>query len=307
MNLEAPTQTINNLEESVPIPKQSLELNKERAEAWIETESDPEIKAIKRKIIEHIQHIDFNEFQEKSRDTINKAVRSLITENNKYAVFFDHKPHASKRWMYELNKDIYDLYPPTEAGNFTPQWEKMSGNIRLRKLIESGVNTFVISDDAAYSGGQVIKKQVEPIVNFYKTEGVQGKPKFVFAIPFVTSRFLKLAEGLKEKYECEIEIHTSTTIPSLAEILTAEDIKTLQDKRNGSLEQNESEPMYLDATVTYFDHRVADQYSFSSEIQKVLDLSAPKPYSNEDTDYFKKEEDEFEKYKNLVAPKGGEN
>ena len=45
---EVPTQEqINSL---VPVPKESLEIDQEKAHRWVEAETDPEYQAIKRKI-----------------------------------------------------------------------------------------------------------------------------------------------------------------------------------------------------------------------------------------------------------------
>ena len=177
----------------------------------------------------------------------------------------------------------------------------MAGNDRLRKMVESGINTFLISDDAAYSGEQIVHRQIDPILRFYATEGIARKPKFVLAIPFVTNRFLKLIEDIKIQSGCEIEVQVDSIMPTLAEILTDEEKNTLNEKRSGGLEINQSEPSYLGATVTYFDHRVADDHSFSGEVRTALDLSATKPYANERSKYFKKEEREFEEYKKIAV------
>lgn len=286
----------------VPVPKENLEFSREKAEKWIEAEGDLEIKEIKRKIIENIQHISFVEFQEKAQEVVTQAVRSLAENNEKYALLFDYKPHSSKKWMFELNKNCYTENPPTKVDYFTPSWEKMSGDSNLRKMVESGINTFLISDDGAYSGEQIFNRQIDPIVKFYESEKIQKKPKFVLAIPFITSRFLKLVEDMKNKYGCEIEVYSNSKMPTLAEILSVDEIKILNDKRNGALEATDDDPTYLGATLTYFDHRVADDHSFSGEVQKVLELSANKPYSDENSDYYKKEDQEFKIYKDRVFP-----
>lgn len=287
---------------TIPKPKESLEFSMEKADAWIEKENDPDIKIIKRKIVENIQHISFTEFQDRAEDVVTRALQVLANLDEKYAVFFDYKPHSSKRWMYELTANCYTANPPTETGFFTPSWEKMSGNKKLRQIVESGVNTFLISDDAAYSGEQIVNRQIDPIIKFYETEGIQAKPKFVLAIPFVTSHFLRLIDKLREETGCEFEVFSNSQMPSLDEILTADEKRILQVKREGKLEADDYEQTYLGATVTYFDHRVADDHSFSGEVRSALDISAVKPYADEDTSYFKKESADFEEYKNTVYP-----
>jgi len=287
---------------TLPVPTKNLEFDKEKATIWIENETDLEIKSIKAKIIKNINHINFTDFKNKSELVTKKAFQFLIQSKEKYAVFFDYKPHSSKRWVYELNKKYYGKNPPFEIGHFTPTWEKISGNKRLNNLVENDVNTFLIIDDAAYSGEQISHRQIEPIIKFYKESRFTQKPKFVLAIPFVTNRFLKLIEDLRNQGDYEIILHTSSIMPKLKEILTTQEIKILQNKRDGRLETTNKEPIYLNATVTYFDHRVADDHSFSTEVKKALNLNAPKTYSDETSDYFNEEEQEFEDYKNKVFP-----
>lgn len=284
--------------EPLPIPQESFEFDTEKAQAWIEAEDDPEIKEIKRKIIDNIKHISFANFKELSEQTVREAVNGI---NEDYALLFDYKPHSSKRWFYELNTESYENNPPTKTGYFTPGWEKMSGNETLEGLTEQGINTYLISDDAGYSGEQIINRQIKPIIEFYRNRGI--KPKFVLVVPFVTNRFTDLMNKIKSEGECEIELQTSFTMPSLLEILSEEEVETLKTKRNGNLEVDQTEPTYLGATLTYFDHRVADDHSFCGEVQNILNIRVPKPYGDESTPYFQKESEEFERYKEMVVPK----
>jgi len=47
----------------LPLPTKSLEIDEARGSAWIETETDLEIKSIKAKIIKSIQHVSFAYFK----------------------------------------------------------------------------------------------------------------------------------------------------------------------------------------------------------------------------------------------------
>ncbi len=302
MNLES----ISHLEDNpnaVPVPQQSLEFDKEKAESWINAEEDLEIRNIKRKIIEHIQHVPFSEFQKNAEEVMGRAVSELAQSDQRYALFFDYKPHSSKRWLYELTQNCFAHNTPAETGYFTPTWEKMNGNKNLARLVANGINTFFICDDAVYSGEQIVNRQINPIMRFYEDNHIDKKPVFIIAVPFVTSQFIQLIEKLKVENKCEIRLHAHSVMPTLAEILTDEEKKILETKRNGNLEPDQVEPTYLGATITYFDHRVADDHSFAGEVKKVLGVSAVKPYADESSQYFKKEDQEFNEYKEKVLGK----
>jgi hypothetical protein len=303
MNFESPTQP-EKIQEFLPVPEEGVAFDRKKAEDWINKEEDIEIKAIKRKLIDAIHHIPFSEFKESAMKVISEAVRKLARGNKKYALFFDYKPHSSKRWLYELNKNSFDSYPPHSVGYFTPSWERVGGNKTLHKLVqEEGIHTFFISDDAVYSGEQILSRQIEPILRFYETNHIQHKPEFVIAVPFVTNRFIKLIESLELKDQCSIHLHKSAIMKSISELLTDDEKRMLENKRNGALELHQGEPAYLGATATYFDHRVADDHSFSMEIKNALGLFATKPYANERSEYYKKEELEFNTYREEILKK----
>jgi len=283
----------------VPVPKESLEIDQEKALRWVEAETNPDYQAIKRKIVENIQHVSFQEFKENSEKVIQEVIDELAKDNEKYALFFDYKPHSSKRWVAELNTDVIKQYPPVDAGYFTPTWERMSGNKRLRDLTESKSNTFLIIDDGAYSGEQVFQRQIKPVLDFYEKEGIEQMPKFIVAIPYVTNRFLKLMKDVETDRKCKIDVKYSVIMPSLKEILDQKEIESIH-KHGDKLDATSSEATYLGATLTYFDHRVADGHSFSEEVKGVLELDTPKPYADETRPYFEKETNEFETYKQTV-------
>lgn len=85
---EVPTQ--EQLNSLVPVPKESLEIDQEKALRWVEAETDPEYQAIKRKIVENIQHVSFHEFKENAEKVIQEAIDELAKDNEKYALFFDY-------------------------------------------------------------------------------------------------------------------------------------------------------------------------------------------------------------------------
>ena len=85
-------------------------------------------------------------------------------------------------------------------------------------------------------------------------------------------------------------------MPQIKDIITKEELHLMNEKRNGSIEPNADEPLYLGGTLTFFDHRIADDHSFSPEIAKVIKAKYEKPYRESDSIYSKREKEEFQEY-----------
>jgi len=112
---------------------------------------------------------------------------------------------------------------------------------------------------------------------------------FFVIVPYATSLAQKRIKAIPQSPYIEINFIFEETMRTLLEILSSSEQSILQKSER-------EEFLYLGATLTFFDHRVADDHSFFSEVAKLITQS-PKPYSAETT-YGKKEKAEWQLYWN---------
>lgn len=235
---------------------------------WIEAEPDERFKALKKKLANNVHHVPFAEFKD-SVDLTTEQVNRLLQEDEKYAVLWDYKAHSSRRWVYELAKDTLKKQP--DATTYTNGKAEIQYDFPvLKSLSEQGINTFVIYDDAIYSGEQVNNRLLAPIFSFYEKYKPNDRPRIILATPYITRRYLKqidrfIKAGL-------IEIANVGIMPELSDLIT-EDDKTLLTERNDQLDPptepvKPAHPLEVSyetdvltpATLTFFDHRVGDSH-----------------------------------------------
>lgn len=284
----------------IPVPQKGVRIDKARAKfIWVKDEKSPGIAHIKEKIIEATEGISFEEFQAALVQVVEDFNKVNDNDSEPYAVLFDYKPHSSRRWVYELAK-ISLRKQPQLARHYGPAGERMKGNKLLEQNFKDGLKRFAVFDDAIYSGEQVLNRTIKPIAEYYKQMG-HSAPSFDLVVPFVTNRALELFRRVSEHYGVRINVIYKKIMPSMKEIMSDDERSTLE-QRGGMLDVEAEEQSYLGATVTYFDHRVADDHSFSVEVRKAAgNFDAPKPYADETTDYYKKEEEEFKRYQKEVG------
>ncbi len=298
----SPPEVTGNIE--IPLPKKRLTVNLEIAEKWIADEPDEKFKEIKQKLINNLHCVSHEEFQ----DSLDKTVEQLnqLIGDQEYAVLWDYKPHASKRWVYELVKSKIVHPPVTET--YFGTYDEMEDFEEFRKILDKGVDTFVVMDDAIYSGEQFIKSCLNKLMKVYREHGYYPPriPKVFLVAPYMTNNF-KDKDYIKGAQEQGVvTLVTDQVMPTLSEILSAEEKATLEErnleldldtqkKSRDQWDPNQDE-VYYGATLTAFDHRVADAHSFCEPLAHTLGLYAPKPYADKNSAYFQREEQEYEKY-----------
>jgi hypothetical protein len=285
-------ETLSWKEEKFEIPKPSRAIiDQDCVSTWIDWEEDVDFKKLKQKLITNLNYVDFQTFQQKLSlciDNFNKQI------NGDYAVMWDYKPHSSKRWVYKLiEKELSKK--PIHSNFFHPSAEKKIIKT-IDKLHNQKVNTFVTIDDSAYSGEQVFNRFLKPIVQDFKLNYPNEKPEFYVIIPFITNSFKERVDEFIKENDCKINLIYAQIMPQIKDILTQEDLNLINQKRNSSIEVDADEVLYLGNTLTFFDHRVADDHSFSPEIAKVIKVKYEKPYRESESIYSNIEKEEFEKY-----------
>lgn len=283
----------------VPVPEKGCLMDKEQVKSlWTRNETVPEIRQIKERIIDAVERISFEEFRQALQRSVEAFNRSREQNTEPHAVLFDYKPHSSRRWVFELSKDLLAA-PPQLARYFGPVGEEMRGYQLLEENIKAGIREFTIFDDAIYSGEQVFQRTIKPIAEYFKAKSYEP-PVFNLVVPFVTNRALDGFKKVADQYGVKINFFHQKVMPSMKEIMSPEELDALQ-KHGGVLDIESEEEAYLGATVTYFDHRMADSHSFSVEVRKVAGIEVPKPYADKTTNYYKQEKREFEQYEKDVG------
>lgn len=258
-----------------------MELTKEKAQAWIDKETNPLIRNIKRKIIANVTYVSAPVFKSKLRIATEMAFQKIV---GNYAIIWDYKPHSSKRWVFHQIKRSLPR-KPSFVSYYTQSVDRLIGV--ADQIYNKKIQNIVVFDDAAYSGEQLINRILVPLSKYFTQKS--QKIKLFIIVPYATILAQQRIKAIPISPFIEINFIFEETMKTLLEILSSSEQKILQKSER-------EEFLYLGATLTFFDHRVADDHSFFSEIAKLITQS-PKPYSA-DTTYGKKEKAEWELYWN---------
>jgi hypothetical protein len=257
----------------------NMELTKEKASEWIDKETNPLIKDIKRKIIANVTYVSAITFKIKLRTATDIAFQKIVGD---YAVLYDYKPHSSKRWVFHQIKRALPK-KPSLISHYTKSADHVIGV--ADEIYQKNIQNIIVFDDAAYSGEQLINRILVPLSNFF-TEKMRNI-KFFIIVPYATTQSQQRIKAIPHSPFVEIHFILIETMKTLLEILSKSEQEVLQKSER-------EEFAYLGATLTFFDHRVADDHSFFAEVEKLITKS-PKPYSA-DTTYGKKEKAEWQLY-----------
>ena len=275
-----------------PFPEKAI-IDYEKANKWIEAETDERFRKIKQKLVDNVNYVDFATFRSGLDSSITKFNELISESDDPYAVLWDYKPHSSKKWTYGLIESTL-IRKPDVASYFSQGAENKI--LVVDKLLDKDITKIAIIDDAAYSGEQILNKSLIPIVKKFKEKYPEKIPEFFIVIPFVTEVFKeKIEEFRKINPDCKVNLIYSKTIPIIEDILSDEDFEIMKE-RNGSIEIDSDEPIIKKNTITFFDHRVADDHSLAPEIGKILNIKYEKPYGDAKTKYSEKEKRDFERY-----------
>lgn len=282
----------NDVQKLSYLEPEKQEINFDKLTDWIESEDDQEIKSIKKLLVENLNYISFEQFVGSLQFCVKKFNKLL--GDKKYALMRDYKPHSSKRWVNKLiENDLANN--PEYSWYFHPSAEKHS-IWNLKRLIAQWVNTFVTMDDAAYSWEQILNRFVKPILNEYKDSNNPSKPEIYIIVPFITKSFKDKIDKLNQVWDCKIVLINEKIMPQIGDVVSDQDLEVLKSKRNGILEKSWEEPLCLTNTLTFFEHKVADDHSFSPEIKSKLWYNPKVPYSDESSQYYADETIAFDEY-----------
>jgi len=159
----------------------------------------------------------------------------------------------------------------------------------IKKMFTSGVRTYVLFDDALYSGDQMKNMKVKMIIAAHRRAGVP-LPRIIVVAPFTTRQ----AEASLKELLPDIELITAQYMPAWEELLSNEEREAL--RRVGLAEA-------IKKSVNVFDHKPSlDGWSLPMQIMGHIDgengASPHAPYLyNSRNAYSRMDRDEFNEYK----------
>lgn len=276
--------------DAVPVPEKSNPYDQMKAAAWICGAADKEGKRVREKIIRHIRHVTFDEFHANLKKMVAK-LNTILKDGKEYGVILDGVPHASKRWVYELAKREGLASQPVWETYFDPFTDDCKRLLMYLKEQYGGrlPGRIVIFDDASYQGRQLYHL-LGDLYQAYAAAG-ERRPEVILAVPYMSRAARRLLAGMGVTQK---NILSGERIMMLDEILTAREQEVIQqDVLKGS-----GKDFSVHTSVTYFDHRVADLYSFNAPVAAALDLYGmiTAPYWVMGTAYYAKETKEFKQH-----------
>ncbi len=270
------------------VPQKPARLDPAKVQAWLDDSPDAETRSLKEKILAKMQHVSFAEYVHQLHKVTEEFNEQLKEREQEYAVLWDYKPHASRRWTYEMAQPFLRKQPAATT-YFQGVTEKKTQ--ALTRLVEKGITHFVIFDDATYSGSQV-QKTIAQVKKFFVEKNLLA-PSFTVVIPFTTK---KARELLQEK---NVTVLTAQDMPYMSDLLSLEEIKAIREKHfmdSTTMATTEGWEFDAEVTETSFDHRVADQYSFAERLAPLM-TEYTKPYGdNAGSSYAEREKAEFQAY-----------
>ncbi len=253
-----------------PVPNILTEIQQGDKAAWLNRAGDERTRHIRELILDNLNHVTFAEFKEaldRSVDIFNKTIG-----DTPYVVLWNGAPGASRRWVYDLISDRIAAKP---AGGiyFVPADVTANNYAKMNSFIEQGVNTFVIFDDAMYSGHET-SGTLQSIARMFPGENIN----VIIVIPYCTAISLEVLKALKtnipEASNMTITPISMQRIKTLREVMPENDSSYLRYHGN-RLNDADREDLLIGPeadiwTLTYFDHKIADVMSFMQPLRPLL-------------------------------------
>jgi hypothetical protein len=169
--------------------------------------------------------------------------------------------HKSNKWVAEIAQKYY----PKKMGT-TPRCLSLGHGgaceyvKNLDKIpVKQWPTTILLFDDAAFSGKQMTG-HVTAITEKMMSQKAGGDIYVV--IPFITQVAMKALSNIKLPNNIKLNVISEKTIPTLKELLSAEDFNSMNEICAGVLNNNGESDEDSGIATTYFDHKVPNNQSF---------------------------------------------
>ena len=267
----------------IPVPKDKPEINAEKLKFWIDNEDNSGCKKVKQKIGDFLQKgkISFSELN-KGFGVVCKELKNHLQPGSPFILFLDMQMGSSKRWVFEMAKRKFNLPEPSYYAYFAhgrSSYKRMWNQINA-----SGLDTFLILDDAAYSGQQ-IHTQIVEIAEKY--QGIKPA-KVIVAVPYMSGKSLELIESVRKNPRIELEIISPYHIfPVVKDLFRVEEMKIMYDELGFTAED-------FFKPIAYFDHKIPDQLSIPKTLYDFFHRMNFQPvYQNKQSEYYRRERMDF--------------
>ncbi len=274
---------------------------------------DEEISHIRKKVVDNLRVVSFEEFYDNVRKSTLDVNQLLIERNEPYVRLYGKDSSASPRWVAELS-DEYLTARPSDSNYFVvsreltfptylPNAYLPSEGSNMERWLEQGIKTFVYFDDASYSGTQ-IKDVVEPLLQVY-TKYTDEKATLYIVVPYMTEFAEKEIQSLANPHYLDVKIIKQEKIKTIDDILTAEE-KQLYMEFADLLHFSEyaSFSKYFSdyrPGVTAFDHKLPDSFSFDPQAYDLFyKPSQHTPVYKQTSQYSFDTAEEYEAYRNSL-------
>jgi hypothetical protein len=264
-------------------PKESVSPDPVLKQKWVEAHTG-EFRTIAEILIDKINHVTHEEFKSQLKESVENFNNYLSGQSDpSYIIVIPGGFDKSALWVTSLAKEFLE---------FPPERIIMIHDYDFADILEeSTCVNIVMFDDAAYSGRQMAEEY------FPKFEGVDKVLHPI--IPFMTESAEKKLEVELTKLNIKHMIHDHATMDSFSKFLSERQKKLLRAEGNNEFTvqqiDTKTNPSGIDnLTVTYFDHKKADDWSMvtalddgsslnssSEKIQFIPDVTSPyKPKKN---------------------------
>lgn len=267
----------------VPVSKDKPEINVEKLKFWMDREDHSGCKKVKQKIGDILQKgkISFSELN-KGLGVVCRELKNHLQPDSPFILFLDMQMGSSKRWVFEMAKRKFGLPEPSSYAYFAHGRE--SYKRMWNQINASGLDTFLILDDAAYSGKQIHTQIVEIAENY---QGIKAA-KVIVAVPYMSGKSLELIESVRKNPRIDLTIISPYHIfPVVKDLFRIEEMKIMYDEL-GFLAEDFFKP------IAYFDHKIPDQLSIPKTLYDFFHRMNFQPaYQNKQSEYYRRERMDF--------------
>ncbi|MDP6671079.1 MAG: hypothetical protein QGI60_04670, partial [archaeon] len=270
---------------TIPVPTVNTipQLDPKLVEGWLSADAGAFGKVVRQKVLDNVRRVSFNDFSTELTANTKRLNTVLAETDEPFAVLLEFRPSKSRRWVFDLAKDSFTKKPSVVT--YMPHPMESFSKVAQRAT-DKKINTFVIMDDATYTGlatdasNSITMRSIKKVSDWYKTMMPTVKPKFIVSMPYATKESTAFFEAFPD---ASVRVVNNTKMKTLGEILTSDELKYIEAL----------DPSSAGRVVTTFDHKLPDAASHAKPVSELYFEGAKSPYKIPGTEYFESEQLDF--------------